>query len=163
MINFIKTKLKKYDILMFVRGVSIGKVGLFLGEDDSANVSPNIIIIRLKDKMMAPYVSMILISQFGQDQIKSVEGGSSKPTITAPFINTIQIPKPDEEVLFEVNKLFNMAIETKKNALTNKLFIENEFDKFFHHKKYIKSSSFSQNLKNQVRWDPHYHNPRFNL
>lgn len=33
---------------MSVRGVSIGKIGIFMGEYSEANISANLIIIRLK-------------------------------------------------------------------------------------------------------------------
>jgi len=67
--KFNKTHLEPYDILISVRGMSTGKVSIFLGELDRVNISPNIIIVRLKDHELAPYVAMVLISDIGQNQV----------------------------------------------------------------------------------------------
>jgi type I restriction enzyme, S subunit len=160
--NFKKTHLKKYDILMSVRGVSIGKIGIFLGEYNQANISPNIIIIRLKDPSLAPYVAMCLVSSVGQDQIKRIKGGSSKPTINASFINEMKIPVPDSGSLNRINELFYEAESKRNNAADLITSITNLFDKKIDYTVKDKQTTYLFNgLVKQERWDSHYHNPKF--
>ncbi|UNT55612.1 restriction endonuclease subunit S [Lysinibacillus capsici] len=157
-----KTHLEKYDILMSVRGVSIGKIGIYMGEYPKANISPNIIIIRLKDKTYARYVAMFLASNLGQSQIKRSEGGSSKPTINASFINEIQIPTPTDEVLVQINKLFDEAYAKRNSADSIIKKIEHTFNEQFKHPKEDKAITYKvNNLTLFSRWDPHYHNPKY--
>lgn len=147
---------------MSVRGVSIGKVGIFMGEYRNANISPNIIIIRLKDVSLAPYVCMILISDVGQQQIKRIIAGSSKPTINASLINKIQIPVPDELLLNEINKLFNEASEKRRDAKLLLKDIKQIFDKKIYFTKENKKVCYiEKDLMKSHRWDPHYHNPKY--
>lgn len=160
--KFKKTTLEKYDILMSVRGVSIGKIGIFLGEYDEANISPNIIIIRLKEKDLAQYVSMFLVSDIGQSQIKSIIAGTSKPTITAPLIGKIKIPKPNTTLLKHINDTFNYAYCTREKSKQIISKIEDIFDEEFNYAMTEKELCYPINVKAlSDRWDPHYHNPRF--
>lgn len=160
--TYSKTHLEKYDILMSVRGVSIGKIGIYMGEYPKANISPKLIIIRLKDTSYARYVAMFLASSLGQSQIKRSEGGSSKPTINASFINEIQIPKPTEEVLTQINKLFDEAYNKRNSASGILLEIQSLFDTQLKIPDKTKSVSYTfNNLASNYRWDCHYHNPKF--
>ncbi|WP_279119968.1 hypothetical protein [Fusobacterium varium] len=161
--RYSKTHLQKYDILMSVRGVSIGKIGIFMGEYEHANISPNIIIIRLKNKELAPFVCMTLISDIGQQQIKRIIAGSSKPTITAPLINKIEIPRVDDKLLKRINQLFEEALN--KRLYTNTLIskINNKFDYIFNNEKWDKQLINIKNIVNEGRWDPHYHNKKYEM
>jgi Type I restriction modification DNA specificity domain. len=160
--NYKKTQLKKYDILMSVRGVSIGKIGIFLGEFEEANISPNVIIIRLKDVRLAPYVAMVLVSSIGQNQIKQIIAGSSKPTINASFINNIKIPKPSKSLLEQINLLFTNAEIARLNSKELLKDVEDIFNSEFGKVNEQKETVYQINSsKLGFRWDPHYHNPAF--
>ena len=93
--------------------MSTGKVSIFLGEFEKVNISPNIIIVRLKDTDLAPYVVMVLISNVGQTQIKRFFSGGGKPSLTAPMVNAIKIPKPSKDKLKQIKLLFKEAKEKK--------------------------------------------------
>jgi type I restriction enzyme S subunit len=160
--RFNKTYLQKYDILMSVRGVSIGQIGIYLAEFEDANISPNLIIIRLRNKQLAPYVAMVMVSSIGQNQIKKILAGSSKPTITAPLIGQLKIPIPNEEQLQEITSLFAMAETARKRsrelALTAKELLTERFIDV------VQPKSVSYQITKTVlskRWDSHFHNPRF--
>lgn len=158
-----KTQLEKMDILMSVRGVSIGKIGIYLGEYKKANISPNIIIIRLANKELAPYVCMVLISKKGQDQISRFIAGSSKPTITAPLIGAIKIPKISSEVIEEINNKFWNAYKIKKEAIKKENCVKKEFKSIYSYYENNSELTFVKNLNEESRWDPHYHNPRYSV
>mgnify|MGYP000261657996 FL=1 len=160
--TFKKTQLLPFDILISVRGMSTGKVSIFLGEFAQANISPNIIIVRLKDTSLSCYVAMILISEVGQKQIKRFFSGGGKPSLTAPMVNQIQIPKPTKEKLNQINKLFDEAIKKRKDGdnileKINSIFFR-EFEGFK-----IEKTIVSTRRKSDLRerWDPHYHNEGF--
>jgi type I restriction enzyme S subunit len=160
--KYSKTHLKPYDILVSVRGISTGKVGIFLGEFQEANISPNIIIIRLKEIDLSAYVAMFLVSELGQSQIKQFISGAGKPSLTAPMINRIQIPVPSKDELKQINDLFenakNERLKASKILYEIKGIFNNSFNNFS-----IKKNLFSikniSDLKN--RWDPHYNNDSY--
>ena len=145
--------------MISVRGVSAGKIGIFLGEEKEANISPNIIIVRLKDKNVAPYVTMILLSDIGQSQIKKFISGAGKPSLTAPMINRIKIPKPSNELLNQINTLWYNTKNEKLKAkiLINKIddIFNNSFSNFKVDKELTQVKKVSEL---GYRWDSHYHN-----
>lgn len=157
--RFNKTHLQPYDILISVRGMSTGKVSIFLGEVPDANISPNIIIVRLKDVVLAPYVAMILISEIGQSQIKRFFSGGGKPSLTAPMIAKIQIPIPSDGRLQQINKLFEDARTERLHAQELRFEIESIFDIAFDEYRVNKSLSTVTGIKKLgQRWDAHFHN-----
>jgi len=107
-------------------------------------------------------VAMILISEVGQKQIKRFFSGGGKPSLTAPMVNQIQIPKPTKEKLNQINKLFDEAIKKRKDGdnileKINSIFFR-EFEGFK-----IEKTIVSTRRKSDLRerWDPHYHNEGF--
>lgn len=157
--QFEKTQLRENDILISVRGVSAGKVGIFLGESPEANISPNIIIVRLNDTSLAPYVTMTLISEIGQSQIAQFISGAGKPSLTAPMINRIQIPVPSDEELGQINELWETAKE--KRLQSNEILkqVKEIFDSSFSNFKIEKNLTTKKTTSELgKRWDPHYHN-----
>lgn len=160
--KFSKTHLKPFDILVSVRGVSTGKVSIFLGEFEECNISPNLIIIRLKDVSLAPYVTMFLLSNNGQSQIQKMISGAGKPSLTAPMIDRIQIPIPSSQQLNQINKLFEQAKEKRLHSNTIKEEINNIFEKYFNSfqiNKKIVTIRKIDDLKD--RWDAHYNNQAY--
>lgn len=153
--TFEKTQLLPFDILISVRGMSTGKVSIFLGEHEQANISPNVIIVRLKEKSLACYIAMTLISEVGQKQIKRFFSGGGKPSLTAPMVNQIKIPKPTKDKLNQINKLFDEAISKRKQGKNildeiNSIFLK-EFDGF-KIKKSITNTRRKEDL--EERWIP---------
>ena len=159
--KFTKTHLEKMDILMSVRGVSIGKIGIYLGEYNEANISPNIIIIILKDKELAPYICMFLIASLGQEQIKRFIAGSSKPTITAPLINAIKIPKTDKQFIRQINQIFWDTYKINCEAVPKESKAQDEIRKICCGLEYGAKLTYDINLSEEQRWDPHFHNPKY--
>lgn len=157
-----KTHLKPYDILISVRGMSTGKVSIFLGEFERVNISPNIIIVRLKDPELAPYVAMVLISDIGQNQIKRFFSGGGKPSLTAPMVNAIEIPKPSEDQLKQISLLFKEAKEKRVEGKSLLQEISQIFDQEFNGLNIKKSTCSVRNMSDLCdRWDSHYHNDGF--
>jgi len=90
--KFFSTALKSGDILMGVRGNTIGRLGVYKGENYHANISPNLIFFRLFNPEIANYIATVLLSKVGQKQIKRILAGTGQPTITSDLIRGIKIP-----------------------------------------------------------------------
>jgi type I restriction enzyme S subunit len=144
--------------------MSTGKVSIFLGEVPDANISPNIIIVRLKEVTLAPYVAMTLISDIGQSQIKRFFSGGGKPSLTAPMIANIQIPKPSAGRLQQINKLFDDARAERLRAQGLRSEIESIFDTAFGGYRVKKTLTTVPGIKQLgQRWDAHFHNEGYVL
>ena len=160
--TFHKTQLKPFDILISVRGMSTGKVSIFLGEFEKVNISPNVIIVRLKDITLSPYITMVLISTIGQRQIHQFLSGGGKPSLTAPMVNDIKIPLPSTEQLEQINLLFNDAVSKRKNSKLILNEVNSIFDDEFKDIDLELSLTTSKVIKNlHTRWDAHFHNVAF--
>lgn len=86
-----RTEVQPRDIIMSVRGV-VGRVGQIPKIIERANISPNVILIRLKDEALVSYVNLIIASSFGRKQIKRMLVKSIQETITVPYIERFSIP-----------------------------------------------------------------------
>lgn len=93
--TFHSTQLKNKDIVMGVRGNTIGRLGIYFGIDKLANISPNCIYFRMNNKERAEYISLFLISKYGLMQINHSTSGTGQPTITSTELSEISIPKYD--------------------------------------------------------------------
>lgn len=102
-----RTEVYPGDIIMTVRGV-VGRTGQIPAIVKIANISPNVILIRLKDKELVGYVNLILSSKFGRSQIKRVTVKSIQETITVPFIERLPIPF-SQKLAQEVDNILKKA------------------------------------------------------
>lgn len=112
--RFSSTKLKKYDIVMGVRGNTIGRLGVYTGKDGEANFSPNVIRLRLKHTDFVGFLAFYLVSEFGQRLIKRETSGTGQPTITADLIEKIQILKINDSEQNKFNEYFFNYFEAVK-------------------------------------------------
>ena len=160
--KYSKTHLEPLDILMSVRGVSIGRVAVFMGETPKANICPNVIIIRLKDKTLVPFVASVLISDIGQNQIRKITAGSSKPTITAPMISSIEIPFPDDKIVKEISELFKRLFKARSEKDKLRSDVEDCIKRSLNNKEMKqKKCTYLKDLSKETRWDPHFHQECF--
>ena len=113
--KFFSTALKTGDILMGVRGNSIGRLGIYKGEDYRANISPNLIFFRLFEPKLTNYVATVLLSRVGQIQIQRILAGTGQPTITSDLIKQIRIPTV-QDVIPAIDKLTKNAFQEFEKA-----------------------------------------------
>ena len=113
--RFFSTALKTGDILMGVRGNSIGRLGIYKGEDYRANISPNLIFFRLFEPKLSNYVATVLLSRVGRIQIQRILAGTGQPTITSDLIKQIRILTV-EDVIPAIDKLTKNAFEEFEKA-----------------------------------------------
>lgn len=89
--------LKKGDIILVTRGNGIGDVGLFNGEYLEATINPSVVI--LSDfKGDSKFLYYFLASPQGNDQVMSLEGGSSIPALYQGLLKTLELPFPEKNI-----------------------------------------------------------------
>ncbi len=108
------TQVEYNDILMGVRGNTIGRLGIYKGESYKANISPNVIIFRLKQA--ADYVSIFLLTKFGKLQIDRILSGTGQPTVTTDTLKSLKIPLPSDTFQSFIEKLVLKSYEERQKA-----------------------------------------------
>ncbi|REJ51229.1 MAG: DNA methylase [Microcystis aeruginosa DA14] len=165
--QFFSTQLFYNDILMGVRGATIGRLGVYKGENRKGNISPNLIYFRLKLPEIADYVSTFLISKYGLNQIYRVTTGTAQPTITSIFLKTIKIPIFNEQFqsrIVQINlmsrNILNQSKELYQQA-ENLLLTELGLKDWKPTEESIAVKSFSESFLSSGRLDAEYYQPKY--
>jgi type I restriction enzyme S subunit len=127
-----RTWVKNGDVLLNITGASLGRVVVYEGENNEANVNQHVCIIRVNIKRALPqYISHYLSMLNAQKEIWTVQAGASRQALNfkqvkglkiylpemeeqktfVSFVNNInQIRKKQAESLEEINNLFESLI-----------------------------------------------------
>ena len=161
-----KTMLKNMDIIMAVRGSTIGRLGLYNGEDYNANISPNVIILRPKNKSISSYLAILLLSKIGKIQIEKATAGTGQPTITVPYLQEILVPNPSNDLKKEIEETVKKAFLNNEEAINKYKEAEIELNKLIgiEELEFMHSISFGS-LFNDIytsdRLDVEYYLPKY--
>lgn len=120
--KFPLTHLNENDMIMAVRGHTVGKVGLIPKDLVGSNISAN--LIRIEFEGIRPlFLKYFLMSKYGQAQIQQLRSGALQYTITTDDIRNILIPEIKETIQDEmVNKTKKYENLIKENwSLYNKI------------------------------------------
>jgi restriction endonuclease S subunit len=155
------------DLIMTVRG-TIGQVAVVTDDIGEANISPNLIYLRPKNKKISEFLAVVLNSKIGQCQIQQIITGSVQGTITEPQICAIRIPKFSKEVINEILDFVKQAYKKRKladerykkaEALLNKLLgiekLELKQEKVF-------EARFNE-IEETLRFDAEHYQPKYGL
>ena len=116
--RFIKTHIKKDDLIFTVRGI-IGKIGYY-NLNDEANINANVIKIRLINNNNPEFFWIYLNSKIGQLFIDTLSSGQVQKTITVPDIKNIPIVLPplsiQNKIADEVKVRMQKAKQLQKEA-----------------------------------------------
>jgi len=111
-----KSSLKNGDILMTKTGrfntenSSLGRVAMFFGEDDSANINGHVYLIRLDERIRKEFVLFVLTTSAYQNYIRTVSvGGIDKRQINKSHLQEFPI-------IFPPLNLQNKFVSTVENA-----------------------------------------------
>jgi len=141
--DYIDTSLRTGDLLItkigrfYTKDSSLGRVSLYLGENDKANYSNNIMRVRLKDELLSEYVNALMNLDDYNQYIRRVSvGGTDKRALSKTLIGDFPIIVPPMELqknfidfVKQVDKLkFEMEeslkeLENNFNSLMQKAFI----------------------------------------
>jgi len=91
------TTVKPKDILLNITGASIGRSALVPEKFPSANVSQHVCIIRLRNKSLADYVALTLLSQYTKAQIAVDQIGAARDGLNFENIGQLPIPLPPSD------------------------------------------------------------------
>jgi len=86
--------LKKGDVILVTRGNGIGDVGRFNGEYHEATINPSVVIFS-DFSGDSKFLYYFLSSPQGNDQIMSLESGSSIPALYQGLLKTLELPFPE--------------------------------------------------------------------
>jgi type I restriction enzyme S subunit len=98
-----RTWVKNGDVLLNITGASMGRVAVFRGEDNQANVNQHVCIIRLdQTKALPEYVSFYLSSPRGQKQMWTIQAGASRQALNYNQVRLlgVYLPSLDEQSEF---------------------------------------------------------------
>lgn len=121
------SKLKHNDLLvtkigrLFTENSSLGRVALYDGEDDKANLSGNLSFIRLKKSVNPKFILFILISDYFRDYVReTTSGGIDKRALNNSQMKALKIYLPPLVLQNEFEKKL-ASIEAQKSSLNKTL------------------------------------------
>jgi len=111
-----KTRISKEDILLAVTGATIGKIGIFMG--DEAVVSADVAIIRPK-KLNPFFLATLLQSKYGKKVVdRYTYGATNKHLDIKGFVENFIVPELKPE---EINRVGKLTEEAVKQRIESKL------------------------------------------
>ena len=124
--DYIDTSLRKGDLLItkigrfYTKDSSLGRVSLYLGENDKANYSNNIMRVRLKDEVLSEYINSLLNLDDYNQYIRRVSvGGTDKRALSKTLIGDFPIIVPPMELQKKfidfVNQVDKLKFEMEKS------------------------------------------------
>ncbi len=122
--SFPKTILKKYDLIISVRGY-VGKTGLVDSEYEGAIISPNLIRLEVDSSKISPvYLWVFLNSRYGNLQIARAKMQTSQETIVSSDIKNMLVPLPSLSFQTEIENIVEIA--TKQGFQSKSLYLQAE-------------------------------------
>ncbi|MHB8854055.1 MAG: restriction endonuclease subunit S [Ignavibacteriaceae bacterium] len=132
--NMKRTWLKNGDVLFNITGASIGRVNVYRGKNDLANVNQHVCIIRLVDKALIPeFLSFFISFNNYQQKILSQNAGATRQAFNFEQIKSFKIFKPSIELQ---NKFYNIYRKLAFIRGENKSYLiesENLFNSLIQH------------------------------
>lgn len=93
--TFDSTEIRQGDVLLNITGASIGRCAVANGAVEHGNVNQHVCIIRaIEDKLNPEFLSAVILSRIGQDQIDSFQAGGNRQGLNFGQIKAMQIPFP---------------------------------------------------------------------
>jgi type I restriction enzyme, S subunit len=113
--NMKRTFVKKNDILFNITGASIGRVAVFNGVDDSANVNQHVCIIRLNNKNLNPlFLSHFIAQPTFQTIVISRNSGATRQAFNFQQIKNFNIYLPPIELQNKFAAIVNQTKDIKQ-------------------------------------------------
>ena len=113
----IRSEIVHEDILLTSIG-TVGNAGIFLQDKfEKANISQNLVKIRVNRKNINPYYLVIFLnSKYGRFQILRFVQGNNQPYINFPSIKKILVPLLPHDFQLHIEQLVKEAYEKRKLA-----------------------------------------------
>lgn len=91
--TFSATEIQKDDVLLNITGASIGRCSVASEDLSGGNVNQHVCIIRTNSGLDQKYLSYVLLSSIGQNQIDSFQAGGNREGLNFGQIRSFLIPK----------------------------------------------------------------------
>ncbi len=115
--RFPRTILKEDDLVMAVRGATIGKTAHVTSKHSGFNINPNLLRLQPNPaKLVGKFFWYYMRSPFGAEQFEALVTSTAKETITIPKLKSLFVPLPSlgeqRRIVAELD-----ALQTEVNAL----------------------------------------------
>lgn len=115
-----RTRVSSQDILITITGANVTKTALVTKEIGEAYVNQHVALMRLKDKTLAPYLWVWLVSpDHGRSQLLDAAYGAGKPGLNLTQIRSVEVhlpPLPEQrEIVRRTDHLFTLADTIEKH------------------------------------------------
>ena len=118
--EYLDTSLHHGDLLItkigryYTKDSSLGRVSVYLGEDDKANYSNNIMRVRLTDEVCSEFVNILMNLDDYNRYIREVSvGGTDKRALSKAIIGDLPIIMPPKELQFEFLEFVRQTDKSK--------------------------------------------------
>ena len=117
------TELQFNDVLLNIRGASIGRSALVDKQIVGGNVNQHVCIIRTKENLVPSFICSFLLSNYGQRQIDSFQAGGNRQGLNFEQIKSIKITIPSKDEQIKIAKLLRAIDEriATQNKIIDKL------------------------------------------
>ena len=113
-----RTWVKNGDVLLNITGASIGRVALYKGKDDTANVNQHVCIIRLDRQRVVPeYISATLGYPSFNSHIVKQNAGATRQAFNYEQVRNFIVPLPPVELQSQFATVLDRVEEVKRQAL----------------------------------------------
>lgn len=119
-----RTWVKDGDVLLNITGASLGRVAVYRGQDNKANVNQHVCIIRVnKAKAIPEYVSYYLSMPNAQNEIWTIQAGASRQALNFRQVKSLKIylPPIEEQMKFASFVSKNHDLKEKQNRSTQEI------------------------------------------
>lgn len=118
--KMINTQLQPADVLLNITGASIGRCCVFPNDFEKGNVNQHVCIIRPDEIIKSQYLSYILNSPIGQNQIWNFQAGGNREGLNFQQIKSFIIPYPP---LPEQNRIASIltTVDDKISSIENQI------------------------------------------
>lgn len=115
------SKLQPNDVLLNITGASIGRCCVLPYNFPEGNVNQHVCIIRTKSRINPYYLSQLLNSSLGVNQINKFQAGGNREGLNFQQIRSFDIPLPEikeqdkiTELLYSVDEKLEVLLEKKE-------------------------------------------------
>jgi type I restriction enzyme S subunit len=127
-----RTWVKNGDVLLNITGASLGRVAVYEGENDRANVNQHVCIIRVNTKLALPqYISHYLSMLNAQKEIWTIQAGASRQALNFKRVKDLKIYLPEMEEQKKFVSFVNNINQIRKKQAESSEEINNLFESLF--------------------------------
>jgi type I restriction enzyme S subunit len=97
------------DILMALSGATTGKLGVVTDAESGSFVNQRIAIIRANNRAASPWLTQLLSNKRVLALLLESAGGSAQANLSTKSLESLDIPVPPDDVLFQYAEVFKSA------------------------------------------------------